>query len=118
HLGDATVRVGYVAQPEGDARDLEGVVSEGQFLGVGLNELDAPRRPLTPGLGDGSDEHFVAEVGADNGHGAVAGAILPKGQVAGPGAEVEDRATGSDWYEAGAAPPPQPIYVQAEQVVE
>ena len=107
HLPQPAVRIAHVPQPKGDANDLELVVGEGQLLGVGFEPGDLLFGPGAAALLLGQREHGLAEIGAHDLGLAAAGLPVGQGQVAGAGADIEDRpAVGPGRHEANSFPPP------------
>ena len=61
------------------------------MLRVGLDVADSAVSASAGGLTHGAFEHRMAEVCSDNGHSPQGRPIVCEGQVAGAGAEIEDR---------------------------
>ena len=88
------------------------------WASASTNRIRSPR-PGVRGLLHGPHQHLVAEVGPDDRHAPVGGAVVGEGEVAGAGAQVEDRAVGRAGRDQPRRPaPPALVDVQAQQVVQ
>ena len=94
------------------------VVGKGQSLRIGLKKANAVRRPTAARLVAGRQQHRQAEVGADDLQTTLSRPVVGQGQVAGPGANVENWAVGRRRRQARSTPAPVTVDIETEQVVE
>ena len=88
HFGDSTIRICNVAQTKRHGGYLKEVVGEGQALGVRLDEANPPRRISLGSFLNGGQQHFMAEIGADDRRPSTGGFVVGKSQVARSGAQI------------------------------
>src|SRR5205807_20495 len=74
--------------------NLKRMIRERKVLGVGLDKANPPVGVHARGLARRTLEHRMAEVGADDRHPAVRGAIVRQREVAGARTQIEDRPIG------------------------
>src|SRR5207302_5429561 len=81
------------------------------------NLLSGSRRFDLPGS---PHQHFVAEVGSDDGHRPPDGTVVSEGEVSGAGAEIENRTIlgRPRRHEPGRSAPPSLVDVQAQKMIQ
>ena len=118
HLGDAAVGVGDVAKAERHRRGSEKTGRPGTAT-AGRRPRESGSDPRGRASSAGPAPASAGRSSApDDRHLAASGAIVRQGQVAGAGAEIEDRLEALGRHELHGPPAPVAIDVQAQDVIE